>query len=264
MEPAAELNFLTTLLPVATIVFTITIGVVLLNQHFRKNLYRQMLEQEGLKNKHHHDLLRSSIEVQEVERKRIAQDLHDEIGVLLTTSKLYFNQLKAGQSEEQLQQIKDKMKLLFDEMMANIRRISHDLRPIVLENLGLVEAIDSLCDKLAEAGITFDFKHHVTIELPKEAELNLYRIIQELIGNTLKHAQANRIFIDIKETGHTLQLHYKDDGVGFSGGSQGAGLGMKSIESRLNLLHGKMQWMDSGKGVHFFMEIDTRQLNNHE
>lgn len=252
------------MLPLASIVFIITIGVVLLNQHFRKNLYRQMLEQEELKTKYQLDLLRSSIEVQEAERKRIAYDLHDELGVLLTTSRLYFNQLRPGRAEEQLEQISGKMNLLFDEMMATIRRISHDLRPVVLENLGLVEAIDSLREKISASGIHFNFSHHIMHTLSKEAELNLYRIIQELISNTLKHASASTIFIDMKEDAHRFYLNYSDDGIGLSTARSKTGLGMKSIESRLNLLHAKMQLMEPVKGVHFFVEIDIKKLNTCE
>ncbi len=263
MESTQELNFLTTLLPVAIIVFIIAIGVVLLNQNFRKNLYRQMLEQEELKNKHHYHLLRSSIEVQEAERKRIAHDLHDEIGVLLTTSRLYFNQLSLEQTEAE-KQVSDKMNSLFDEMMINIRRISHDLRPVVLENLGLVEAVESLREKLLEAGMDFTFEHQVSFRMTKESELVLYRILQELIGNTLKHAQASQIFISMKEQGKQFYLTYKDDGKGLAQGSYKGGLGMKSIESRLNLLDSKMQMLETQKGVHFLMIMDLQKLNQDE
>jgi signal transduction histidine kinase len=260
MESTTELNFLTTLLPLSVTVFTITIGVILLNQHFRKNLYRQMLEQEELKNKHSQELLRSSIAVQEAERKRIAQDLHDEIGGLLTTSRIYFDQLKPGHTEIQLQQVSGKMNLLFDEMMINIRRISHDLRPIVLENLGLIEAIESLHEKLSENGVEFSFRHQLTFHLAKEVELNLYRIIQELIGNTIKHARSRQISITLKSTEDGLYFTYSDDGIGFDPDKASNGLGMKSIASRLNLLHGSMDVIRQHKGILFTIHIDKQQL----
>jgi signal transduction histidine kinase len=130
---------------------------------------------------------------QEAKRKRIAHDLHDEIGALLTTSRLYFNQLSPGHAEEQLKIVSNKINLLFDEMMTNIRRISHDLRPVILENLGLTEAIESIRDKLTEAGIDFNFTHQLTFRMTSEAELILYRIVQELVNNSLKHANARYI-----------------------------------------------------------------------
>ncbi len=265
MESASELNFLTALLPLVAIVFMIAIGVVLLNQHFRKNLYRQMLEKEELERKYHYDLLSSSIEVQEVERKRIAHDLHDEIGALLTTSRLYFNQISTGQAEERLEQVSGKINFLFDEMMVNIRRISHDLRPVVLENLGLVHAVDSLAEKLVDSGIGFYFTHDIPFNITPKAELVLYRMIQELIGNTLKHAGAKNIFIEMKGQGSRFLLNYSDDGKGFVVDKGKNGLGIKSIESRLKLVGGKMDiTTNEGKGVRFSMDIDVLKLTSDE
>lgn len=264
MEPVPEINFLTTLLPLAAIVFIITIGVVMLNQHFRKNLYRQLLEKEELEKKYQYELLRSSIEVQEVERKRIAHDLHDEIGALLTTSRLYFNQLSPGHAEERLAQISSKMNFLFDEMIYNVRRISHDLRPIILENLGLIEAIESLKEKLTESGMCVDFSHNLPLTFRKDSELLLYRILQELIGNTLKHANAKNIYIDMHIQNDLFMLSYKDDGIGFSANKAKFGLGIKSIESRLKLVDGIMKIIDCDKGIHFLFEVDLQKISSHE
>lgn len=224
-----------------------------------------MLEKEELEKKYHHDLLRSSIEVQEVERKRIAHDLHDEIGAMLTTSRMYFNQISPGQAEEQLKQVSHKMNYLFDEMLANIRRISHDLRPVVLENLGLKIAIESTCEKLGEAGITCHFSCDLPNNISKEAELLLYRMIQELIGNTIKHAKASNIWIDLlMEDENTLKLHYKDDGIGFKQTGVVHGLGLKSIASRLSILGGKLNILASEKGISIVMEMDIQNIVAHE
>jgi signal transduction histidine kinase len=265
MEPAPELNFLAALLPLVVIVFIIAIGVVMLNQHFRKNLYKQMLEKEELEKKYHYDLLCSSIEVQEVERKRIAHDLHDEIGALLTTSRMYFNQLSTGQAEERLEQVSNKMNFLFDEMMFNIRRISHDLRPVVLENLGLVQAIEAFAEKLVESGMSFDFTHDIPFQITPKAELVLYRIIQELVGNTLKHSGAGTITLDMQEQGSRFIVQYSDDGKGFAPQKGKHGLGIKSIESRLKLINGKMNVETAvGEGVRFTLDIDVLKLTHDE
>ena len=264
MESGEGLTLLTTLLPLAAIVFIITIGVIMLNQHFKKNLYKQLLEKEALEKKYQQELLRSSIEVQELERKRIAHDLHDEIGALLTTSRLYFNQLRPGHAEERLTQISEKINFLFDEMIYNVRRISHDLRPIILENLGIIEAIEDIKNKLIDAGMAFNFQHQLSIVLKKESELLLYRIIQELIGNTLKHANANTINIEIKCEQNLLLLRYIDDGIGFNSSKVKFGLGIKSIESRLKLIDGEMKILASEKGVHFLFEIESENVKNDE
>lgn len=265
MEPATEISFLNTLLPLAAIVFIIAIGVVLLYQQFHKNLYRNLLEKEELEKKYQHDLLHSSIQVQELERKRIAHDLHDEIGAMLTTSKLYFNQINPVQSEERLAQLNSKMNFLFDEMLANIRRISHDLRPVVLETLGLKIAVEGICENLNEAGLSCDFAYEVETNMSKEAEMLIYRILQELIGNTIKHANASNICIEIyTQNNNLLNIHYRDNGSGFNENASSQGLGLKSIASRLSILGGKMNILASEKGASILMEIDIRKIAAHE
>src|SRR2546421_9007317 len=99
MEQAQDVNFFYTLLPTAGIVFAIAVGVIFLYLHFRKNLFQQMLEQEEMKNKYQNDLLRSSIEVQEEERKRIAQDMHDELGATLSIARMQLVQIEQQQSK---------------------------------------------------------------------------------------------------------------------------------------------------------------------
>ncbi|MDJ1506577.1 sensor histidine kinase [Xanthocytophaga agilis] len=244
--------------------FALAMGIVLIFVIHQRRMVAKDLQQKQLEHHYQKQLLKATIESQEKERNRIAHDLHDEIGVLLTTSRLYFNQLSYVKAEEHLQQVSNKMNGLFDEMMFNIRRISHDLRPVILENLGLIEAVESLSEKLNEAGIQFQFTHQITIELSKEAELILYRIIQELIGNTLKHAKASHIFLHIKDQQHQLYLTYKDDGIGFEPDNTNSGLGMKSIESRLNLLDGKMKIIKPEKGIHLLMEMDIHKFISHE
>jgi len=94
MEATQEIGFLNILLPLLGVMFVIAVGVFLLNQQFQKNLYRQKLEQEELRNKHERELLQSSIEVQEAERKRIAKDLHDELGATLSIAKMQLARLE--------------------------------------------------------------------------------------------------------------------------------------------------------------------------
>jgi signal transduction histidine kinase len=223
-----------------------------------------MLEQQELKIQHGLELLRSSIASQEIERTRIAHDIHDEIGALLTTSRIYFQELKPGQSEQELRKVSDKILWLFDEIAINIRRISHDLRPVILENLGLIDAIESMHEKLESSGIDFYFKHKINCEIRHEAELAIYRIIQELVGNTLKHAQASKIMIDLTNDNSKFYLGYQDNGFGFSSDNIKSGIGMKSIQSRLSLLNSKLEVMEAIKGVHFLAEINLKELKANE
>jgi signal transduction histidine kinase len=240
--------------------FALAMGYVVIFVVYQRRIISRDLEKQKLETDYQRKLLHAVIDSQEAERKRIAHDLHDEIGTLLSTSRLYFNQLSPGRAEEQLTLVSGKLNLLFDEMMSNIRRISHDLRPVILENLGLTEAIENIRHKLMEAGIAFDFTYTGTISLSREAELILYRIIQELINNTLKHAQASRIVLQMEEDGDRLNITYSDNGVGFTRAEASAGLGLKSIESRLSLMETSLQIMKPEQGAQFLIRIPVYQI----
>lgn len=243
--------------------FVLAVGYTVIFILYQRRLVTKDLERQKLENSYQRKLLRAAIESQEAERKRIAHDLHDEIGTLLTTSKLYFNQLSPGQEGEQLK-VAGTVNRLFDEMMINIRRLSHDLRPVILENFGLMEAIENIRHKLTGAGIQFDFSQQVTTKIAPGAELILYRIIQELINNTLKHACATRICLSIETHGGRLHLDYQDNGVGLAPAAQTKGLGLKSIESRLSLLKAAMKITNLDKGVQFLIQADVENLMAYE
>lgn len=239
--------------------FVLALGFVVIFVVYQRRIISKDLQQQKMENDHQKKLLQAAIDNQEAERKRIAHDLHDEIGTLLSTSRLYFNQLSPGQAEEQLTMVGDKINSLFDEMMVNIRRISHDLRPVVLENFGLTEAIGAIRHKLVEAGIGFNLTYHLSFKMTSESELMIYRIIQEFVSNTLKHAHATAIELSIGENTGELFLVYADNGVGFELPIS-HGLGLKSIESRLSLLAGSMQIIKQEKGVHFQIRIPVSQI----
>jgi signal transduction histidine kinase len=244
--------------------FALALGYIVIFVLYQRRMISKDLQQQKLENDYQKKLLQSAIDNQEAERKRIAHDLHDEIGALLTTSRLYFNQLSPGHAEEQLKIISHKVNHLFDEMMANIRRISHDLRPIILENLGLIEAIEGIRDKLTETGVDFHFTHQFTFRMTRDAELILYRIIQEFVNNTLKHAKASRIDLSMEMQGDQLKLIYADNGIGFTSSTKPNGLGLKSIESRLSLMEASMQVNTSQQGVRFIIYMNTNKLTVYE
>jgi signal transduction histidine kinase len=244
--------------------FFLSLGYIIIFMLYQRRMVAKDLQRQKMENDHQKKLLQAVIENQEAERKRIAYDLHDEIGALLSTSRLYFDQLSPGRAEEQLKAVSAKINSLFDHMMTNIRRISHDLRPVVLENMGLVEAIEDVSYKLTEAGVEFFFTHCLTFKMTRESELILYRIFQELVTNTLKHARASRIDFLLEVKGDQLYFDYRDNGVGFSPSNNADGLGLKSIESRLSLLGASMQRENAGEGVRFTAHLNLDNLMKYE
>lgn len=240
-----HVTFIETLLPFAGIIFLIAIGVVLLTQQFRKNLYREQAEQEVLKNKHQSELMRSGMLVQEEERKRIAQDMHDELGAVLSITRMHLLQAerKFGVNDEQLLSELQNIRSLTENSLENMRRISHRLMPPQLEQFGFVKTLESVCCQLNETGtIEAIFVPDDNISgLIKDqlVLLTLYRICMELINNTIKHSQGTALRLELKLSEKKLLLHYSDNGIGINQVNQREGSGMNNLVDRVRFLGGE-------------------------
>ncbi|MDB5211015.1 MAG: hypothetical protein JWQ30_1842 [Sediminibacterium sp.] len=251
METSSQISLLTALLPLIGVIFIIAVGVVILNQHFQKNLYRQKLQQEEIKNRHQQELLTSSILVQEQERKRIAQDIHDELGALLSISRMHLVQLEEKEINQgphilpALQNIRS----LTEKALGSMRKISHELMPPQLETFGLIKTLEAVAghaNKTGNIAICIDAADHFP-ELSWPFRLGLYRILMELINNTLKHAGADTINIELNYTNGIISCTYTDNGRGIQPGKSKNGLGLKSIEGRASSLGGNIHIGNEGE-----------------
>ena len=192
---------------------------------------------------HQKHLLESNINVQEAERKRIAQDLHDELGAVLSIARMHIVQMQDQNTNgignlEALQQART----LTETALATMRRISHELMPPQLEKFGLVKTLEAIASQINQANkITLDFISAEEMTRSSMAiELGLYRICMEMINNTLKHAGAKRIQIRLDQENDYILFSYCDDGCGLPE-NYNEGLGFKTIEARLSALGGKSE-----------------------
>jgi signal transduction histidine kinase len=261
METIKDLNFLDTLLPLAVIVFIIATGVVLLNQHFHKKLYQQKLEQETLKTVHQNELLRSSISIQEEERKRIAQDLHDELGAMLSIMRMHLVMLELQNPAppENILPGLQNARQLSETALASIRSISHQLMPPQLEKFGLIKTLESVTDQINDAG-RINIQLALLSDIPElswDINLGLYRISMELITNTIKHAAAKNINIDFGWLTGYITCMYTDNGKGLTQSHPGNGSGLKSIEARASALKGTVEFGNTTdrNGFYAFIKI---------
>ncbi|MDW3193854.1 MAG: histidine kinase [Cytophagales bacterium] len=254
MEESQASEFVSILVSFSLIVFIIAVGVVLLTWQFRKNLHQQQLEQEALKLAHQKHLLQTSIEVQEEERKRIARDLHDELGAALSMGRMWLTQLE---TQEKVDTNKvGEVRELVENALNTSRRISHELVPLQLSGLGLERALRSVLDRAGEVGeLQASLEMKLPDKLNKNIELGLYRVFTELINNTLKHASASEIHISTVLVDNRLVCKYEDNGKGLPENHNKNGLGLKSLEGRVSALEGEWYHGNRESGG-FFATID--------
>jgi two-component system NarL family sensor kinase len=245
MDASENLKLLQFLLTGTLVMFLLAGGVIVFFLVYQKRLHRQQLELTNLEAGHKADLLHSNIESIEVERKRIAADLHDEVGSMLSTLKLKIRQLSPGSNESTRKIVHDSAEMI-DQSIQSVRRLTHDITPPGLEMFGLVDTLEALCEKISIADI-FYATLHTPNPIPKmdpKIELGLYRIVQELVQNTQKHANASSVQIELSILENILTLVYSDNGKGMDPEklNEARGLGLKNIESRTSYLGGHLAW----------------------
>lgn len=233
--------------PWALVIIAVAFGLILTTsinariKFLRKRSLERIKEQE--------DLLKTSIEIQEEERKRIAQDLHDELGAVLSITRMHIVQLqdqgKNANTELGLQQVKT----LTETALATMRRISHELMPPQLDEFGLTKTLNALVVQLNETKkISCSFlPPDQPNRLPKSIELGIYRVCMELVNNTLKHAGATHIHIQLLHGQHSVLFAYSDNGKGLPE-NYIQGHGFKNMEARINTLGGDFKFGNREEG----------------
>jgi len=212
--------------------------------------------------------LSKMLEGQEQERNRIAQDLHDRLGGKLSLIKIKFEAL--NQSEilpkmEEITQYQDAMKLL-DETVDNVREISHNISSRSLEKFGLIAALEDLQSQIQDIGIiqlTLNVHGFDGQRLPVTQEVQVYQVLQELINNTLKHAEASELTIQLYWRDDHIHLNVEDNGNGFDldDATKKGGIGLRGVKFRIiNNLSGKIE-IDAAEGQGTSVMIDIPLIN---
>ncbi len=214
------------------------------------------------------NVLSAVIETQEKERKSFAENLHDELGPFLSGIKLYVEEIaREDLSKSNRNELVSYLKRMSDDAIKNTRNISNMLMPNVLTNYGVYKAVERFCGNLqASKKINFNLDFNEPgKKYSDKLEVALYRIIIELINNTIKHAKAENIKIKLHDNGKILHFIYRDDGKGFDFEKKlnsGNGLGLQNIDSRVKLLGGKARyWSAPGKGIIIGVEFDLEQFS---
>ncbi|MBI3850670.1 MAG: response regulator [Verrucomicrobia bacterium] len=219
------------------------------------------------------ELPRLILHAQEAERRRVARELHDSVNQLLSSVKFRIQSVEARLPKEDnaLSAEVEKTRALLDKAMLEVRRISRNLRPSELDDLGLVAALRSLCTEFGErTGIVVELVCPDTPQkLPADIELSIYRIAQEALTNVEKHAGARRVTVELACDDGGLRFRVRDDGRGFDqsvlslGAAKDAGMGLMDIEERVRLVGGICSVESSpGAGTQLVVELtpQTRRV----
>jgi two-component system NarL family sensor kinase len=246
-----ESNIVTMMIIGILIMLAFALAFIIFANYSQKKILKEQMDKQKLAYDHQENLLHSTILTQEAERKRIAKDLHDEIGSKLNIILLNTFRLKEEVKEiESVVDITTEIATVINRTIDSTRRISHELLPPTLEEFGLVEAIRELQHNFNQTEtVEIDFKLEVdeNEERDQLVELNFYRVLQELVNNSIRHGGATEIEIQMWNQKMEQRIIYKDNGKGFNMDDlqHKKGLGMKNIESRLHMIASTFQYESS-------------------
>lgn len=202
--------------------------------------------------------LEALIEGEEKERKRLAQDLHDGINGDLSAIKYQLSSISPENLQKDDQEAFDKAIGMIDHSCQQVRQISHNLSPITIRDFGLITSIEHYCSKVSGLNpLKINFQYFGNeISLPENIETNIYRIVQELINNIIKHAEATKAVVQINHHKENLFITVEDNGKGFDKNISKQGIGLKNIASRIELLNAQLEEDHHDEGTTFNINID--------
>lgn len=234
---------------------TLVIGFLVLKNTRKKRIIAQ--QNEKLEKQHVEQLLKEQeligihamLEGQEKEREKIAEELHDTIGSSLATLKLYIESLDEVRKKEDYHQLHQKASHLLEETYDEVRKIAHSKSAGVLIRKGLVPAVESMAARISEAR-QIDIQVIGTgleDRLENRVEISIFRSIQELLSNAVKHSGATEVVVQITQHDDMLNIIVEDNGIGFDPESSQWGLGYTTIQNRVDDLEGDLT-IDSSRG----------------
>lgn len=238
---------------------------VLINNE-RKKLQHQK-DIQALREQQQNQLIEAAIRSEELERHRIAEQLHDEVGAILSSSKLHLQGIKADMNGRD-RQLFEKSSELLDEGIKKVRNISHNLHSNILKQFGLNEAIRHFMtslthEQLVATTVNLDQKYAPEIA---ENDISIYRLIQELINNILKHSNATKIVISSSAADGGFEYNIYHDGSGIEQEQfetlryQKEGMGLKNIQNRITLLKGKINFSKEDNGYKIGIILPTKAM----
>ena len=199
-----------------------------------------------------HEKFNAALNAEEKERERFSKDLHDDLGPVFSTLNLYLQTLGNKEADPSKKEILNNLSEIVDGAVKQVREISHNLSPYLLRDAGLVEAMQTHLKRFNLNGIDaqLEVTHAAQNPISQSIQIVLYRVFLELLNNTVKHAQAKKIHIQLLHSSKEIIFIYTDNGKGFDPQAHnGAGIGLKNIENRVRALNGSLKFTSETSGI---------------
>jgi len=257
-EVQSEIYLIDRLLEI-TIAVLLLLGVI-----FIRRLFKSLKRIDDIRRESENKVLQAIMHTEEKERRQFAKDLHDGIGPLLSNIKMSVSALDKTQISGFNRTVVDNITSLINESITSLKYTSNNLSPHILDSFGLASAINSFIENIKRLGkIDITFSSNIEeLRFDSQIETNIYRIICELIQNTVKHAMASNVSLLIHYEDNNMVIQYFDDGVGFDPGDSGKmnGMGISNMYSRLKALNGGIEFKRiMPKGMMTSITLKTKQ-----
>ncbi|MFN8291860.1 MAG: ATP-binding protein [Chitinophagaceae bacterium] len=236
----------------------------------KKNQHRRAVQE--LKEQQQNQLIEAAVRSEETERHRISETLHDEIGAILSSAKLHLLGIKAATLDEKDKHLHDKGAELLNAAIKRVRGISHNLHSNILKEFGFNEAVRHFLKEVAGSSmleVETQLDDHYPAEISDD-NISLYRMVQELVNNIIKHAGAHRLMVSSVMKPDLLTVTLFHDGDGLSQEQfdemvfQKDGLGLKNIKNRATLIKGSVQFEKKNTGcyIHITMPLHLKPVHH--
>lgn len=261
MEPT--ISEFTIMFSIATIgMLVLAMAIVFFVIFYQKRMLESRLNQQRIETEYQQKMMLASLESQENERRRVAGDLHDSIGAMLSTIRVSLSTMMRQEAVNT--QSVGQAKQMLDDTIDSVRRISRDLMPATLEKFGISYALKEMCEQYTTvSGVEIKFSESgEPVAINKNSEIMIFRITQEFINNSIKHSKAKSIVTDLQWSSELL-VSISDDGVGFDmqqTKNSGKGLGLFNMENRASMLGANLSFSSIvGSGTKAVMRVPLKK-----
>lgn len=231
---------------ITSIILSIGISLLLcIGAFFIRKIFDLQRRIDNIRKENESEVFAAIIRTEEDERQRFAKELHDGLGPVLSSIKMILSALNQSAENTENKEIIQKTNFVIDEAIITLKEISNKLSPHILTHFGLEKALQNFVDTLRyNKLLSIDLQSNIAKKrFDNSIETVLYRVLCELISNTIRHAQAQQITIDIKHENQQLTIDYTDDGIGFQTNTlEYTSMGISNMQSRIKSIHGTIDF----------------------